>query len=484
MRSSQTITLFSQGPDLSQRPSTFVASILVHGAVFVLVVFGIASNPRMNDRILAERYAVRHLDLHATEPLSRPSAASKIPYPGPYSPELHSTEHADGSGGKPVAQTAIFQQIAQAAPGPQTLLQPTLPSQMKLTVEIPLPTVMIWSAEKNPVKTIVAPQPHAAAAADVPPSSEAPNKEVNLADRAVSATDLSPRAQKVPPSTTTPLAVQAPNPVQKAPETASESTAQPTPTAVLSLSDLHLKEGTVSLPPVSMTASSSASAVPAPKLAADSAPAGKSDPKSSASGMGAGQKSGEAGNKPDTNAASVNRNQTQTASTPQGSATSGFSSQSSEARIALPRDGKFGAVVVGSSLAETYPETAELWSSRLAYTVYLHVGLAKSWILQYALPRTAEAEAGGSVQRLEAPWPFNIVRPNIDAGAIDADALMVHGFVNAEGRFENLAVAFPPEFAQKQFVLNSLAQWQFRPAAQNGKPVRVEVLLIIPEVEE
>jgi hypothetical protein len=38
-------------------------------------------------------------------------------------------------------------------------------------------------------------------------------------------------------------------------------------------------------------------------------------------------------------------------------------------------------------------------------------------------------------------------------------------------------------FAQTQFVLNSLAQWQFRPATQNGEKAKVEVLLIIPEME-
>jgi hypothetical protein len=76
------------------------------------------------------------------------------------------------------------------------------------------------------------------------------------------------------------------------------------------------------------------------------------------------------------------------------------------------------------------------------------------------------------------------VRPNIAPGSIDADALMVHGFVNQAGRFEALAVAFPPQFAQAQFVLNSLAQWQFRPATQNGQDVKVEVLLIIPEMLE
>jgi hypothetical protein len=127
---------------------------------------------------------------------------------------------------------------------------------------------------------------------------------------------------------------------------------------------------------------------------------------------------------------------------------------------------------------------AGLWSGRMAYTVYLHVGLARSWILQYSLPRAADAAASGNITRLVAPWPYNIVRPNLAPGAINADALMVHGFVNQAGRFEMLAIAFPPEFAQAQFVLNTLEQWQFRPATQDGQITRVEVLLIIPEETE
>jgi hypothetical protein len=109
------------------------------------------------------------------------------------------------------------------------------------------------------------------------------------------------------------------------------------------------------------------------------------------------------------------------------------------------------------------------------------VGLARSWILQYSLSRADNAAAAGNITHIEAPWPYNIVRPNIEPGAIDADALMVHGFVNQAGRFEALSVLFPPQFAQAQFVLDALTQWQFRPATQNGQNVLVEVLLIIPD---
>ena len=41
----------------------------------------------------------------------------------------------------------------------------------------------------------------------------------------------------------------------------------------------------------------------------------------------------------------------------------------------LPKDGQFGAVVVGASLEAKYPEMSGVWNDRIAYTVYLHVGL-------------------------------------------------------------------------------------------------------------
>jgi hypothetical protein len=76
------------------------------------------------------------------------------------------------------------------------------------------------------------------------------------------------------------------------------------------------------------------------------------------------------------------------------------------------------------------------------------------------------------------------VRPNLAPGEWNADALMVHGFLNQAGRFEALAIVFPPDFPEAKFVLDALAQWQFRAATQNGQNVKVEVLLIVPEEDE
>jgi len=56
--------------------------------------------------------------------------------------------------------------------------------------------------------------------------------------------------------------------------------------------------------------------------------------------------------------------------------------------------------------------------------------------------------------------------------------------VNKAGRFENLTILLPPDYAEAELMLESLRQWEFRPASQNGQSVRVEILLIIPEEEQ
>lgn len=242
----------------------------------------------------------------------------------------------------------------------------------------------------------------------------------------------------------------------------------------MSLSDLKMAEGKVVLPPVNESANTDAQGMLAPGAAQNPSAQGNGD---QAGSPGAGLGSASATD------VAVNAAKPDVAITPptQG-ANAGADQVGSPAttQITLPKDGQFGAVVVGESLGEQYPELNSVWSGRLAYTVFLHVGLAHSWILQYSLPRTNEAESAGAIARLEAPWPYSIVRPNFPAGAADGNTIMVHGFVNLSGRFEGLNVIFPPQFQQTEFVLRSLQNWQFRPAGQNQQPERVEILLIIP----
>jgi hypothetical protein len=514
MRSSSMITLFSERPELNQRPYSFVVSILVHGIVAGLVSVGIIFAPKVKAPALAEQYNVRQLDLHTLDTEMRlntemqRAAASAIAAPRP-----HSIQHKSPSGGSAEGQARVMRQMVQAPPGPQTLVQPDLPKPVVLTEEIPLPAIVIWDGKKSPDKTLVPPLPEKPAVANIQPSTQLPNEEQNLADLAIPATNLAAQIQPILASTTSPVVVTGPKPTPPAPVTTAKGAAQPTPIVVISLSSSRMANGNVTLPPVNESASSSSHGAMSFGHIKGTAQAGQNnhgqdnhgegnhgqgnhgqgdrgegnrgqgDRTDKAGGRGEGQASRDAGDTPGS-ASAAQGDKNASGQTASGQTGFGLGNQPSTAHITLPKGGQFGAVVVGSSLEEKYPETAELWSGRLSYTVYLHVGLTKSWILQYSLSRVDNAAAAGNIARIEAPWPYNIVRPNIAPGTIDADALMVHGFVNQAGRFEALTVAFPPQFAQTQFVLNSLAQWQFRPATQNGQNVKVEILLIIPEESE
>jgi hypothetical protein len=498
------ITLFSERPELNQQPYSFVVSVLVHGVVAGLVFVGILFAPKVKAPALAEHYNVRQLDLHTldtemqlnTEMQRAAASALETSHP-------HSIQHTLAPSGSAEGQAQIMRQVVQAPPGPQTLVQPDLPKPVVLTEVIPLPAIVILDGKQSPDKALVAPLPEKPAVANIQPAAQLPNEEQNLADIAIPATNLAAQMQPILASTTSPVVVHGPKPTPPAPVTTAKGAARPTPTVVISLYDSRMANGTVTLPPVNESASSNSHGAMSFGQAKGSAQAvqnnhgqgnhgegnrGQGNRTDKAGGMGEGQASRDAGDPPGSASAAQGAKTAsgQTASGQTASGQIGFEqgSQFSTTHITLPKGGQFGAVVVGSSLEEKYPETAELWSGRVSYTVYLHVGLAKSWILQYTLSRADSAASAGNIARIEAPWPYNIVRPNIAPGTIDADALMIHGFVNQAGRFEALTVAFPPHFAQTEFVLNSLAQWQFRPATQNGQNVKVEVLLIIPEETE
>jgi hypothetical protein len=350
----------------------------------------------------------------------------------------------------------MLRQTADADKGKQTLIQPDLSEPVVLAEEAPVPDVTIWSPKKELVKVVVAPLPEKATAADVKPSINTPNQEIDLADLGVSSSKTPTMSIPVLPATTSPVVVHGPSKAQLPPVTVTQKAALPTPTAVMSISDLTMPDGTATLPPVNVTTLRNESSVMAPGEAAAGSQSKEAGEQNGIAGAGNGTTEG-------------------------GGSGLGAGEGMTTEHFVLPKNGQFAAVVVGASLEEAFPELNGIWHDRVAYTVYLHVGLQKSWVLQYSLPRTTEAEDDGNVSRLEAPWPYNIVRPNLSADAINSDAVLVHGYVNRAGKFESLGVAFPPEFQQAQFVLDSLNQWQFRPAVRNGQVERVEVLLIIPE---
>jgi len=495
MTSPRTITLFEEHPDSGRSHISFAASTLIHGGFIALIAFAILYTPRIDHRLALNRYNLRRLDLRTPDQLVRRSAAGQVNYPGPW-PKAP----AAAAGGKQVAQDAVLPTIPHVHHGPQTLMQPDLKTDVTLQQLTPVPQVVLWKPANQPVAKIVAPLPAKPPVANVPPTLRAPNHETNLADIPVSSVPLPSLKQVIPPSTTAPLVVHGPQPVPSTPATVSQPTATPTPAAVLSLSDVKMKNGTATLPPVNEVAATSTTGAfslspgtaKAPTAAGNGNPANKAPGNGSAAANAtaarndqshAGAGSAIASTAPGSGAGAPVAGQGQSSGlAPQGgNAGADQGDQPTATQISLPRDGHFGSVIIGASIEDQFPEVTDVWKGRMAYTVYLHVGLEKSWILQYSLPRSADAQEAGTVAHLEAPWPYNIVRPNLAPDSIDTDALMIHGYVNDSGRFETLNVVFPPQFTQAKFVLDSLEHWQFRPASLNGQVAKVEVLLIIPE---
>src|SRR5262249_45580325 len=145
----------------------------------------------------------------------------------------------------------------------------------------------------------------------------------------------------------------------------------------------------------------------------------------------------------------------------------------------------YSVVVMSSAASDAYPESAGVFTGKMVYTVYVRVGLAKGWILQYGLPQGAPAAAGQQRAKaeLEAPWPYLLLRPELTRAG-ETGPILVSGVVNASGRFEQLAMVQPEDLAERDFLLEALYQWEFRPAAWGGEPTTVEVLLVIPEVRD
>jgi hypothetical protein len=425
------ITIFSSSQQSKQYPYSIAVSLLLHGGVIGLLFVGIANRSKVIDPPLAQNYTVRHLQLRVPDPQSYDSSESAD------SDTKHKGRAAQRDAPSPDARQLLAHQQPtpqiNSTPAPQTLVQPRISPKLFLTEELPAPSAIMWTDE-SAYKLIVPSSLLQKAAVNVKPSLEEPNQEENLADIRVTSFQRGSDTIPILPSSTSPVVVRGPEQVSKIPETASNTADKPQLARLLSLTDLRMKEGSVPLPPVNQTAAA-LPGVLALARSAGAAPHGVTD--------------SDSGGLPSTT------------------------------RITPRKDGKFGMVVVGASLEELYPQTAGIWNGRMVYTVYLHTGQSKNWILQYSQPRSAEDPVIGNTSHIEAPWPTDMVVPNLN-GRVNTDALLVHGILNREGQFEKLAVVFPQQFPLVQFLLDALQQWRFRPATLNGQATMLDFLLIIP----
>jgi hypothetical protein len=460
-----TITIFSDHTDLSRRSTSLAVSVLIHCFALGVLFFGLIYTPRFISIAQGERYTVRQLVLRTPSSRTQRSVRTDM------QPESQSSSAAALSAADAVAAyLRATRKTEDAEAESHILLQPEVRSPLMPLHETVIPSFIIWMPSSVQVKDIVAPFATKPRAADVTPSVSAPNEELKAANLAIRSVDHLTLDKQPISGTSSPVRIQEPDLVQMTPLTVTQVFEKPTPATVMSLSALRMTDGVAILPPVNQSAASQTQDAPTKSQAThpstdnehSTGRAGGTQTGQGSTDKPAGHGLGPAGGNGDA---------------------FGQGSQPSATLVTLAKNGHFESVVVGASLEDQFPEMEGFWNGRLLYTAYLHVGLAQSWILQYSLPRSDAAASAGNLARLESPWPYSIVRPDLAPGSINADALMIKGFISQEGHFEVPTLIFPPSFSLAQFVLNCLRQWQFRPAFQNGQPTRVEVLLIIPDSE-
>ncbi len=438
---------------------------------------------------------------------------------------------SEGSEAKPAAETARPERrrfqlppTAHVDPVKQSLVQMDLPPNILMKQDIPLPTVVLWT-ETGPAppmkKTFVAPPikevPKVVQHLPRAPILERPNLETNVADLNMASTVLTDTPHLVrPPGIAPPISSKGQQAAKEIPKIRVADSTQPSAANVISLPvNPSQTSRLLVLPPVNQVAPSDAGNDGISTASGSAGGAGSSGTEgrglsassqvtSESAGRGiAGGGSGTAagvngspggssssGKTPNSGNGIPRSGAGGTGTGSSGSAASGSGTSGSlgtlgdmagVTRITLPKDGKFGVVVLGSAGSTPYPESVGALSGKVVYTVYMKVGLRKSWILQYCLPKATGLNAvnGTSTTPLVAPWPFLILRPDQLADA-DTDYIIVHGILNSAGQFDQLAMVFPAELNKKDLLLKSLKLWAFRPASRDGVPVAVEVLLIIP----
>ncbi|HEX3893346.1 MAG TPA: hypothetical protein VHZ28_02790 [Terracidiphilus sp.] len=481
MGTSQPISLFAVPQKPQQKPLSFLVSVVVHILVVGLIAYGFIFAPRLNMRAAADRYTMREVDITMPDPVRHQNSANSGMYPG-----QNSTAHTQAAHDLPAAPTSSPLQVPKLHLAEHTIIQPDIPPN-QLISKAKLPSLLLWSAQRPKLQLIAPPQPQKLAINNTRPVLTRPTPETHISDVPVTSTQFESRLPMPSPSSASPVVVSGATLGDLLPESSSKSSLQASSAAMLSISDEEMAKGTIALPAVNQTAAGNENGAMKPGKTGNSTQAGKGEQNSPGADKGVQLSQGAAGNTP---GPSGSRNGTapgnggnagNAGGTGGSGGGGGQGTEPSFTRMTLPQNGQYGVVVVGSTLTDEFPETSRLWGGRLVYSVYLHVGLSRSWILQYSLPSKAEAASAGNVNHIEAPWPTYIVRPSNKPANINADALMVHGFVNETGHFESMALVFPAEYSQTKMLLQALEQWKFRPAKHNGQIAKVEVLLIIPE---
>lgn len=482
MKSNSLITLFAPSPVPQGGSAAYLVSVFGHIAGCAWLILGLNHTPRIETKSIPPRFTVRVLDASTTVPQTQRLTAPGVPHPEVQTASARDLSVDEAPAPVPSAPAQLSKPVHQE----QMLVQPDALFDVVLLHKTPVPTAFMWTPDNSPIKAVIQAPPQKSIAAQLRATMDPPNRELRTADIRLAATTVAPVLLSLPASNTSPIVVSTPEPAEALPTTVSNLAPVPAPARIMSLSDFQA-EGPVAIPLANATSRPSQSNSMSAGHGVIQSESKNGSEVSNRPGAGPAQATGASPNpaalpnKVGPGSATIAQTGSKSAvPTNPGVVTSvgsGLANLGPVTHVSLTKDGQFGVVVVGSSLAEQYPEIVNVWNGRIIYSVYLHVGRGKNWILQYSLPAGI---ATGST-RPDAPWPYDMVRPRFDPEDYNSDALLVHGFVNTEGKFERLALVFPSEFAKVKFLLSALQQWEFRPAHQNGQVAAVEVLLIIPE---
>ncbi len=492
--SSSIVSLFSEQKIAQAGSPSMVASVFAHfGAIGLLFVLMKVAVPHVVHVPPQEFSVVRILNYNPSR-----SAASSGESGLRYNPDR--TQAMKSPGGIPRPRRRVLPPNHKFKKGPETILQAHA-NHVPPPVHSVIPTVLLTAAHPKITRSVFTPPPHPNPSAPTPQLLTLPNAEVHVADMMVSATAISNPIVVLPAATAVPYKLDNPTTDAEIVETSSPTKEAPTPTRLLAISDLKLVKGNIVIPQTenqvqktpakgSLTAGQ---LYKTPGIGVGNRP-GRSALPAQTPGKGTNGKLVAAAKANSSSRMKVARNtatpgenstagQVGLAATvnPQPNAAiaaNGTGNEITFTHLSKPKTGRFGAVLMGDSSEQEYPETADLWSGRNAYTVYINVGTRTNWILQYSLPKTATPEQ--LQEPLGAPYPYDLLRPNFAPSELNSEALLVHGFIDKDGKLIHPTVAFPPGFSLAKLVLKALTQWQFRPATLNGAPTEVEVLLIIP----
>jgi hypothetical protein len=500
-------------PQNVNRWPSFLASALLH-LMFALLVPSLTlhlATPADRDAWMRQERLLRTLRIRVPErlylastgalaqdrkPLVVPRAAPSATAGGP---SLGKGSRRDRTSGR--RRRFELPPLPRRSDSDQSIVQPRYLAELLPERDLRLPEVFFWSPPVAPqavAEPFVLPgyavPPAEARRFDAPPSLDLPS----LGLVSPNTLQLLERAALAAPHSGMPIRTSFPDdPSQSAGASADSTPGEPTNVLSISSDPVPLREF-LSVPPGSQVGRSPASGTEARDWSGGGAngggAGGNRDARSGSAALASGNGShpdspvtstGSASSPTGTAGDPVPAGDSSAAGAPSSAGSLARSAAVEATRMVHPSGGVFDVVVQSSGL-EGFPESGGVLSGKPVYSVYLEVGAPKEWILQYCIP-AEEAENsqlnGGVVTlaappQLAAPFPLTTFRPPPHHRS--GGYLMVHGFIGASGRFLDLGVLGKGDVSENAQAIAVLEQWEFRPASQNGRPVRVEVLLAIP----